>query len=434
MIEAQVSDFSLIEELAYTSSIIMSKMFTRFFCAFLASIVILGWANPVWAGSALNKKLDALTDEALNKNLIVGMVLLVYLDGKPIYKRACGYFDRENSIAMRQDAIFRYSSMSKAITTATALALEKDGVLNLDDPVTKYLPYFTPKTKDGKTPVITLRHLVTHTSGLGYPFIEGFDGPYHKAKIGDGLTDKDISARENFQKLAQVPLLFEPGTSWHYSIGLDLVGQSIEAATGKPLQESIKARIGNPLKMKDLTFVISEKQHKRFTKAYFNTPEGARQMAENQMVAFGGSAFDFSPFRALNENAYQSGGSGMNGTASDYMRFVECLRKNDPPLRNLNMGEIRSGNFPVSFGKGWKFGYCGAILNDPILADTKQTKGSMAFGGAYGHSWFCDPEQKVSVVCMTNTSPYGLQGTFPDALRDAVYNYLIEKRKNNENL
>lgn len=409
-------------------------MFKRFFCSVLVLLLITSGGGAACAHSRLKKDLDELVDKALEKNLVVGLVLYVFLDGKPIYKRACGYADREKSRPMKKDAIFRYSSMSKAITTATALALEQDGVLNLDDPVTKYLPYFTPKTKEGKTPVITLRHLITHTSGIGYPFIESFDGPYHKANVMDGLSDNQISARENIMKLAAIPLLFEPGTNWHYSIGLDIVGQAIEAATGKPLQDSVTAKIGKPLKMKDLTFLVSHSQKKRLTKAYFSSNKGAQPMAKDQLVPFGGSGFVFSPGRALNPRAFQSGGSGLNGTAADYMRFIECLRKNEPPLRDFQMGAIRSGSFTVSFGKGWSFGYCGAVLQDPDLARTSQTVGSMAFGGAYGHSWCCDPVRKISILCMTNTSPYGLQGEFPDAIRDAVYNNLTEKGKEDEKL
>lgn len=371
----------------------------------------------------LEQKLDALIKNVTDQNLVVGLVLIVKHDGKLLYKRAAGFIDKEKGLTMPENAIFRYSSMSKAITTATALALQKDGVLNMSDSVSKYLPYFTPKTKDGQTTVITLEELASHTSGLDYPFIEYPDGPYHQANISDGLTDDGISSDQNLRKLATLPLLFEPGKGFRYSLGLEVLAEVIEKTTGAPLEKSIHTKIAKPLKMKNLTFTVKNDQISKLTLPYCNTTHGAKLMGKNQFVAYGHSGFVFSPARAVNKNAFQSGGAGLCGTADEYMRFIESMQKNP------EMCKIRSKGYPVSFGKGWSFGYCGAILTDRIIAETPQNLGTMAWGGAYGHTWFCDPKAKISVVCMTNTTPYALQGAFPDAIRDVVYNYLVEKKK-----
>lgn len=388
----------------------------------LSSLLLQGFYDPVESKSDVNlgKKLDVLIDNAIAQNLIVGLVLIVKHDQKILYKRAAGFLDKEKSIKMPENAIFRYSSMSKPITIATALSLADRGIIDMSEPVSKYLPYFTPTT-DLKPVAITLEQLASHTSGLDYPFIEAPDGPYHKANITDGLMEDPFSYDENLRRLSTIPLLFEPGKGFRYSISIDVLGKVIEAATKQPLEKSISTSIAKPLKMKDLTFTVKKKQLNRLTLPYCNTTGGAKLMGKNQFVAFGGSGFVFSPSRATDKTAFQSGGSGLCGTASEYMHFIDYLQTQQV------MSKIRSGGYPVSFGKGWEFGYCGAILTDPKLARSCQNKGTMAWGGAYGHTWFCDPEAKISVVCMTNTTPYALQGAFPDSIRDVVYNFLTKK-------
>lgn len=401
-----------------------------------ASLFLLGCLTPAQSkisaktnpktSAQLDQKLDAIVQNVIDQNLVVGLVLLVKQDGKLLYKRAAGFIDKEKGLAMPENAIFRYSSMSKAITTATALELQKDGVLNMTDPVSKYLPYFTPKTKEGETPVITLEELASHTSGLDYPFIEQPDGPYHQANICDGFTDNKVTSDQNLRKLATMPLLFPPGKGFRYSLGLDVLAEVIEKATGAPLEKSVIAKIGKPLMMKSLTFTVKKDHVSRLTLPYYNTTSGAKLMGKNQFIPYGHSGFVFSPARAMNKNAFQSGGSGLCGTADDYMRFIESMQK-DP-----EMCKVRSKGYPINFDKGWSFGYCGAILTDCILAQTPQNPGTIFWGGVYGHTWFSDPKAKISVVCMTNTTPYTLQGGFPEAVRDVVYNYLIEKKTEKE--
>jgi len=375
----------------------------------------------------LNQKLDAIVDKAIEQNQIVGLVLIVKHKNKIVYQKASGFLDRERLLKMPEDAIFRYSSMSKTITIATALSLQKKGILKMSDPTTKYLPYFTPKANDSKNsedpPTITLEQLASHTSGLDYPFIEAPDGPYHQANIADGLMDDPVSIDENLHKIAALPLLFPPGKGFRYSLSIDVLGKIIEVATKDSLEQSILKEVATPLKMRDLTFKVRKDQLSRLTVPYCNTTTGAKPMGKNQFVAYGGSGFVFAPARATKNNAFQSGGSGLCGTGIEYLRFINHMQK------DKEMTQIRSGSYPVNFGEGWKFGYCGAVLTDSKLARTPQNPGTLAWGGAYGHSWFCDPKAKITVVCMSNTTPYALQGAFPDSIRDVVYNCLIEDCK-----
>ncbi len=167
--------------------------------------------------------------EAIAAQKLVGTVVLVARDGKVVYARAAGLADREAKQAVREDTQFRLASMTKPIVSIAALALVDRGKLSLEDPVTKYLPDFRPKLADGREATITVRQLITHTSGLTYKFLEKPDGPYHKAEVSDGIAEPGMSAAENLRRLASVPLVAEPGTAWGYSLSIDVLGEVVAA-------------------------------------------------------------------------------------------------------------------------------------------------------------------------------------------------------------
>src|SRR5688572_9686020 len=164
-----------------------------------------------WSGVAartdsggLRQQVDAVVDQAISENHIVGTVVLVARDGKTVYERAAGFADKESRKPMQVDTLFRLASVTKPIVTIAALALVDRGQLALDDPVTKWLPDFKPKLEDGTTPTITVRQLLTHTAGLGYTFMEKPEGPYHQAQISDGLDNIRIDLDEQVRRLAAV--------------------------------------------------------------------------------------------------------------------------------------------------------------------------------------------------------------------------------------
>lgn len=385
----------------------------------VTSIILL--APAALAADALKEKLDKIINKAIADKTIVGTVLIVKQDGKTIYKRAAGFADKEKNIPVKENGMFRLASMTKPLVATCAMSMVQEGIFNLDEPITRWLPYFTPKTADGKTPAITIRQLLTHTSGLGYVFMETPDGPYHKAKITDGLAQDGVSLEENLKRLASVPLLFAPGTAWHYSLGIDVVGAAIEKATGKSLQEAIKTRISGPIAMKDLTFTVNKEQIKRLAVPYFNTPGGPQKMSERQNVPFSKSGFTICPGQAFDPSCYQSGGSGMIDTASDYSQFLETMRLGGNKFQNLELLSNKVGNYSISMGPGWGFGYTGAVLINPGTAKSPQSAGTIQWGGATGNQWFVDPVKKLSVVSLTNTTTAGMQGPYPDSIRDAIY-------------
>src|SRR3954447_3276902 len=184
--------------------------------------------------AGLAARLDPVLDTALAENRIVGAVAMVAKGGQLAYARAAGLADREAGRAMTRDTIFRASSLTKPIVTAAFLSLVEDEVMGLDDPVIRWLPDFQPKFQ-GQVPTITLRHLLTHTAGLSYGFMQPDDGPYLKLGVSDGMDQPGLGFPEELARITQAGLFYPPGAAWLYSVGLDVLGAAIEAATRKTL-------------------------------------------------------------------------------------------------------------------------------------------------------------------------------------------------------
>lgn len=206
---------------------------------------------------SFTSRIDAVTDGAIAAERIVGAVVLVMRDGETIHARAAGFADREAGIPMRADAIFRLASVSKLFTATAVLALVAEGRLDLDRPITDWLPDFTP-TFDGRAAIITLRHLLSHSSGLSYGFFEPEDGPLHRAGVSDGMDRSALTLAENIRRLADVPLAFAPGSAFHYSLGLDVAGAVIEAATGLSLPDAMRSLVTGPLGLRDTGFALTD--------------------------------------------------------------------------------------------------------------------------------------------------------------------------------
>ena len=401
----------------------MSKLRTALI--FTTGLACLLCSLAVQADSGiLKQKVDAVIDQAIAENRIVGAVVLVAEDGKIVYERAAGLADRESRKPMQVDALFRLSSVSKPIVIVAALALVERKKLSLDDPVTKWLPEFKPKLADGTTPVITVRQLLTHTAGLGYKFAEEPAGLYHKTQISDGFDGVKIDLAEEMRRLASVPLFSTPGSEWRYSLSIDVLGAVMERATGKPLGTVVADLVTKPLGMKGTSFVADPASAHRVAKAYFNGPSGPAPMADPQVLPFGPMTLEYSPSRAFDSKAYASAGAGMIGSAPDVLRLLEATRKGGAPVLGKSIADEMFRNqidgIP-GMQPGVGFGFGGALVVDPAVAKTPQSVGTMYWGGVYGHSWFVDPAKKITVVALTNTAPDGMAGTFPDGLRDAVY-------------
>lgn len=378
-------------------------------------------AQPDW-----DRSLDAVVDGALSSRRLVGCVVLVMHDGQPVYRRAAGLADREAGQPMRSDTLFRLASVSKPIVSAAAMALVADGRLALDAPIHRWLPAFRPALADGQVPDISLRQLLSHTSGLGYRFLEpDTHGPYAQAGISDGLDNPSISLAENLHRLARTPLLFAPGTQWRYSLGIDVAGALIEAATGQSLATVVHERIGGPLGWRDTSFSATVPE--RLAAIYVNDVPVPRRMQGVETVApfpdTIGIAFD--PARALDPRAFASGGAGMVGTADELLHLLETLREGGrgllPESLVNEMARNQTGRLGPPDTPGTGFGLGFSVLHDPAAAGSPESTGTWRWGGAYGHAWFVDRARAISVVALTNTLYEGMSGAFVGELRDAVY-------------
>ena len=373
--------------------------------------------------AGLEIRLDEVIDRAIAEKRIVGTVVVVAGNGQRIYERAAGFSNRESNMSMESDAIFRLASVGKPLVTAAAMRLIEEEGISLDDPVTRWLADFRPRLADGSEAVLLVRHLLSHSAGLSYRFLEPEDSAYHRLNISDGLDQPGLSMDENLRRLASVSLVFKPGSAWRYSLATDVLGAAIEQATGESLPNLVRRLVTEPLGMADTGFSITDIS--RLTTPYADHQPEPVRITDGMAVPLLEGSVRFAPSRILNPASYPSGGAGMAGTASDILMFLEAIRNGGAPLlhpetlRVMTTDQVGAG--AETQGPGWGFGFGWAILDDPRIAGTPQSKGTLQWGGAYGHSWFIDPSQQLTVVALTNTAFEGMSGQFPLELRDAVY-------------
>ncbi|MEH7837621.1 serine hydrolase domain-containing protein [Rhizobium laguerreae] len=373
--------------------------------------------------SSLAAAVDAAITSALDDKRLVGTVVLIARDGEIVHRRAAGLANRESGLPMREDTIFRLASITKPIVTIAAMRLVEQGRIGLDDPVTRWLPDFRPRLPDGGEATISIRHLLTHTSGLGYSFSEEDGGPYARAGVSDGLAEPGLTLAENLRRIASVPLRFAPGSDWQYSVAMDVLGGVIEAETGVPLGEAVADLVTKPLGLADTAFSVRDRS--RLAATYMNASPEPALMGENALVMSLMGPIRFAPNRIFDPASYHSGGAGMAGTAGDVLAILDTIRRGGAPLlstKTVGMmmtdqadGQRQRHEPGSGFGFGW------SVITNPAEAGVPFPKGTLKWGGVYGHSWFIDPVNGLTVVALTNTTLEGMWGKFTVDLREAIY-------------
>jgi CubicO group peptidase (beta-lactamase class C family) len=370
----------------------------------------------------------SVVDRAIEEQRIVGAVVLVAHRGEVVLRKTAGWMDREARRPMQPDAIFRLASVTKPVVSAAALALIESGRLSMDDPVTRWLPEFRPRLPGGEAPEITVRHLLTHTSGLSYGFLEEPGSPFHKADVSDGWDQPGLTLQQNLQRLAQVPLASRPGERWRYSLGLDVLGGLLEVMADRRLGEIVQQLVGDALGWRDTGFKLQDTA--RLATPYADDQPAPRRMADGDRVAADPARpqlfVRFAPSHVFDARSYDCGGGGMVGTADELLAFFESLRADNgvvvSPASSKAMRENQTGDLPIDLqGPGWGFGYGGAVLKDPAIAKVPHSRGAWQWGGVYGHCWLVDAAQELTMVTLTNTAIAGMMGRFPDDLRAAIY-------------
>jgi CubicO group peptidase (beta-lactamase class C family) len=364
---------------------------------------------------SLKERVDAAIDAALGSR-VVGCVVLVHEMGKRTYSRAAGYADREAGAPVREDTIFRLASVTKPIVASAALKMIDLGLLSLDDPVTRYLPFFTMKAADGSVPVITIRHLLTHTSGIAYD------------KTPDDVTRGSdpkplFPLEENLRRLARGELAFKPGQGWAYGMSIDVLGGVIGAIEGDISEVEAVARkyVLDPLDMPDTRFTVTDPA--RLAVPYGNGDPVPFRMAEPQLIVSPFGGFNtMSPQRIFEREAAQCSGSGMAGTAGDFMKLLDAILVGDFLMRETRDAAFANQAGPYLTGRrvGEQFGYLGAVITDARAAGWPRD-GLVRWGGIWGNNWCVDPKTGTALVAYSNTMWEGSDGRFRDDLRDAVF-------------
>lgn len=368
-----------------------------------------------------NDLIDAAIDNALSENRIVGAVVLVADDGEITYQRAAGLADRETARPVALDTPFRFASVTKPFTVMTALKLIERGRLAPDDLVAKHLPDFQPRMQDGSVAQITVAHLMSHTSGLDYRFQQPNGGSYARAGILDGLEEGLGTLAGNLKRIASVPLDLTPGATWRYSVGTDVLGAVIEAASGLPLDQVVQALVVDPLKLGARFHWQSDDLAAPY---HDGAPQPLRMNGpvEVPLAYIEGSGIRFDPDRIRQASAWPSGGAGMAGRATDVLALLEAFRTGDFLRADLREA-ARTSWIKVdeaAMGPGWGFSWFGSVLKDSTAIGSGWSKGTVNWGGVYGNTWYIDFARKRTVVALTNTAYEGLFGQFAQDISKAA--------------
>jgi CubicO group peptidase (beta-lactamase class C family) len=377
-----------------------------------------------------SERLDRIASaiqRSIDEGRIAGAVSLVARHGKIVYFKAVGMADRESKKPMRTDAIFRICSMSKPITSVAVMMLYEEGRFTLNEPVSDFIPEFKnmqvldpPWPQDRTSPPgatvpakrpITIRHLLTHTSGLTYHWNPRLGKAYIEAGIGAGLLQQPGTIGEAVKKLAGIPLLFQPGDLWEYSLADDVLGYLVEVVSGMPLDRFLEERIFKPLGMKDTEFFLPPEKVSRLATAYTYYPEkGLQPILDGQTVKEGQFSFSADyPYRG--PRTYFSGGGGLCSTAEDYYRFCQMLLNGGElggtrllsrkSVELINQNHVQGKADDLGYGLGF------GVISEPKFLTELGSLGSFYWGGFYYTSFVIDPKEDMVVVFMAQLHPTG---------------------------
>jgi CubicO group peptidase (beta-lactamase class C family) len=389
------------------------------------------------------RRIDRHFDRYVDDGLLPGYLTVVSRHGRIVHVASHGHRDVEAGLPVEPDTIWRIFSMTKPITSVLAMTFVEEGLVDLTDPISRWLPEFAlprvytrgsaqaPATEPATEP-IRLWHLLSHTSGLTYGFHHAHpvDAAYRAAGYEWG-TPKGLDLAGCTRAWAQLPLVFQPGSEWNYSVATDVLGRLVEVLAGKPLDEVFAERVLGPLGMTDTGFWTTDID--RLAALYLPAP-GTKQLMRNE--AFG----------ALGTAAPDcfSGGGGLVSTAADYHRFTQLLLRGGeldgvrvlgPRTVELMTRNHLPGHVDLeAFGRplfaevpfdGYGFGLGFSVLEDPVKAKTPATPGEYAWGGAASTAFWVDPDEDLTVAFYTQLLP---SSTHPirQQLRQLVYQALVD--------
>lgn len=414
--------------------------------------------ESVGLSSARLEKVTSWLEAQISSERLAGASVLVGRYGQVAYFETAGLGDVEAATAFNKDSILRIYSMTKPITTVAAMMLYEDGCFQLDDPVAKYLPEFadTPvwagEDADASTSVapetaMTIRHIMTHTSGLTYGFMRTnvIDACYREVENEPGNLEEWV------KQIAKIPLICQPGSQWNYSVSTDVLGRLVEVWSGQSLETFFQERIFIPLNMKDTGFQVSDENHERFISLYAPLSGAAlgnigSSSAPSGTTRSGGFKLQETAAGStyLKAPSHFSGGGGLTSTMFDYQQFCQMLM-NDGELNGVRLlgrktvGHMRLNHLPdnkdmAAMGQpvwsetsydGIGFGLGFAVVLDPVKANIITSAGEHHWGGAASTFFWLDVEEDLFVIFMTQLIP---SSTYPirRELRTRVYQAIID--------
>ncbi len=377
------------------------------------------------------ERISATFQGDVARGLIPGAVLLIARGGQIGYAEAFGWRDRESRAPMELDAIFRIASMTKPVTSVAAMMLAEEGKLQIAAPVADYLPELRDRTvgveRVRARRTMTVQDLTRHTSGLTYA--QFGDAPVQMVWRDAGLMSEEQTNEELVAKLAPLPLLFEPGTTWEYSMSTDVLGRVVEVASGQSLADFFAARITGPLGLTDTAFEA--------------TGERAARLAEPQMDPATGAR---PPTRAVDRpHRWASGGGGLVSTAGDYLRFCQMLLNSGALggtrlLAPITIRHMTADHLPPNVGygatarerfgalapvpeMGYGFGLGFAVRVAAGMSPVPGSVGEYFWGGVTGTYFWIDPAEQLVVVLMLQAPDRRLYYRY--LLRPLVYGAIV---------
>ena len=393
-------------------------------------------SESVGLSSERLQRINEVIKRYIDSNQISGAVTLVARNGQITHHEAQGLMDIEGKKPIRKDAMFRMASSTKPVASVAIMMLMEEGKIRLSDPVSKFIPEFkdqkviVPHSSSPPSPPgqpqpksvfeivpaareITIRDLLTHTSGLG----SGGSAATATAKITQTRQPTDTLA-DYIPRLGAAPLDFQPGTSWRYSglLGIDTLSRIVEIASGLTFDQFLKQRIFDPLGMKDTFFALPDDRQSRLMTLYRRTGDRL-ELHPNQTF--------------LTSKNYFSGAAGLISTAEDYFHFAQMLANggelNGKRLLSPRTVALMSSNhtgemFPGQLGRpqGMGFGFAVEVVVDAIKADSRRSNGSFGWDGAFGTHFWVDPKEKIVAVLMIQTANRGLHKDFENAVMQAI--------------
>jgi len=399
---------------------------TLIYLLFMAAAAVaqeLPTAKPESVGISSERleRIATAVQRSIDDKRIAGAVTLVARRGRVVWFKSQGMMDREATKPMQPDTMFRICSMTKPITSVAVMMLYEEGKFLLEDPISKYLsefknpkvfvkpasgePYSIPATRE-----ITIRDLLRHTSGLTYQWNETIGPMYQAANVASGLLPYNGTIEDSVKRLAGVPLLFNPGDRWEYSLGVDVLGRLVEVVSGKPLDEFFRTRIFAPLMMKDTYFYPPGDKLQRLAAAYTYYPEkGLGRFPETPLTD--GSLVYSADYPYRGPKTLFSGGAGLTSTAADYARFCQMMLDNGKVgnTRLLSrksvelMTQDQLGKISSDMGFGLGFGVDGVKAPLSELGSV----GEYAWGGFFYTAFTIDPKEQMIVIFMAQLHPTG---------------------------